>query len=58
MNVEIVAEAFNVFNHAEMSNPTVTGYTKPSESTLSGWGTITGIRNGPRTWEFAAKFNF
>ena len=58
MNVEIVAEAFNVFNHAEMSNPTVTGYTKPSESILSGWGTITGIRNGPRTWEFAAKFNF
>jgi len=58
LNVEIVAEAFNVFNHAEMNNPAVSGYTKPNESLTSGWGTITGIRNGPRTWEFAAKFNF
>lgn len=58
LNVEIVAEAFNIFNHAEMSNPTVSGYVKPSESIISGWGTITSIRNGPRTWEFAAKFNF
>lgn len=58
MNVEVVAEAFNVFNHAEMGNPGTGGYANPNESISGGYGVITGTRNGPRTWEFAAKFNF
>lgn len=58
MNFELVAEAFDVLNHAEMGNPSVSGYTKPNESLTSGWGVITGTRGGPRTWEFAGKFNF
>jgi TonB dependent receptor len=56
---EVVAEAFNVFNHVELTNPSTSGYTDPSEETLtSGFGTITGDRNGARTWEFAGKFYF
>lgn len=58
MGLEIVAEAFDVLNHAEMNNPGTSPYTKPSESLTSGFGTITGTRHGPRTWEFAGKFFF
>ena len=58
MNLEVVAESFDVFNHAEMSNPSGSGYTKPTESLTTGFGTITGDRHGPRTWEFAAKLSF
>lgn len=56
--LEVVAEAFDVFNHAEMSNPGTGGYTKPNESLTTGFGTITSTRHGPRTWEFAAKLYF
>lgn len=56
---EIVAEAFNVFNHPEFNNPGGSSYINPSQETLTtGFGTITGTRHGPRTWEFAGKFYF
>lgn len=58
MKLEVVAEAFDVFNHAEMGNPGTGGYTRPNESLTTGFGTITGTRHGPRTWEFAGKFSF
>jgi hypothetical protein len=57
--LEVVAEAFNVFNHVELSNPGTSNYTTPSQESLTtGFGTFTGDVHGPRTWEFAAKFNF
>jgi hypothetical protein len=60
---EIVAEAFNVFNHPELNNPNngtgANSYTSPSQESLTaGFGTITGSRHGPRTWEFAGKLFF
>jgi hypothetical protein len=58
LKLEVVAEAFDVFNHAEMNNPGTGGYTKPSESLTTGFGTITSTRHGPRTWEFAGKLSF
>jgi hypothetical protein len=56
--LDLVAQSFNVFNHAEMNNPGTGGYTKPNESLTTGFGTITGTRHAPRTWEFAAKLSF
>lgn len=57
--LEVVAEAFDVFNHVELNNPGASTYTSPSgESLTGGFGTITGDRHGPRTWQFAGKFFF
>jgi hypothetical protein len=56
---ELVAEAFNVFNHVELNNPGTSSYTSSSgESLTGGFGTITGDRHSPRIWQFAGKLYF
>ena len=54
-NVQLRADAFNVFNHPNFSTPN-------ASITNSNVGTITSISGTPsyeqRTMEFAVKFNF
>jgi hypothetical protein len=59
--LEIGAMAIDAFNHVHLGNPSASGYTKPVETTTSGWGTITGdnsISNSGRIWQFVGKFFF
>jgi hypothetical protein len=58
---ELGAQALNAFNHVHLSNPSVSGYTKPTESLTSGFGTITGdaSNNGSgRIWQLVGKLFF
>jgi hypothetical protein len=58
---EIGAQTLNAFNHVHLSNPSVSGYTKPNESLTGGFGTITGdaSNNGSgRIWQFEGKLFF
>ena len=54
-NVQLRADAFNVFNHANFATPN-------ADITSSGAGTVTDVSGTPsyepRTIEFGAKFNF
>jgi hypothetical protein len=61
LQLEIRADAINAFNHVHLNNPGTGGYTKPSESITSGFGTITGDasnNNSGRIWQFAGKIYF
>jgi hypothetical protein len=40
--LEFGLQAINALNHVHLNNPSIGGYTKPSESLTSGFGTITG----------------
>lgn len=50
-NLEFRAEAFNVFNHPQFSNPS-------TNSSSSAFGTITSTAVNPRVLQLALKFNF
>ncbi len=60
--LEIQAQAMNVMNHMEPSNPSTSNYTTPnSESLTGGWGTVTSTRYGTgagRIWQFVGKYYF
>jgi hypothetical protein len=55
-NVQLRADAFNLFNHPNFGTPNAT------ISNASSAGTVTGVSSTPsyeaRTVEFAVKFNF
>jgi hypothetical protein len=53
-NLEFRAEYFDVLNHTELSNPSVSN---PISSSTS-FGTITGTQGGPRIAQFSMKFLF
>jgi hypothetical protein len=50
MSLALQADAFNVFNHANLQNPSTTVGTQ-------GFGTITGA-NPPRQLQFGGRFTF
>jgi len=49
--LEFQAQAFNVFNHIDLGNPTTT-------LTSSTFGRITGISHGPRQLQFGLRFTY
>ena len=50
--VQLRAEFFNFFNHAQFSNPATI------VSTAASFGQITSTSVGPRVIQFALKYNF
>jgi hypothetical protein len=59
--LEVGAMAINAFNHVHLNNPGTSSYTKPVETTTSGWGTITGDasnNSSGRIWQFVGKIFF
>ncbi|QNI35616.1 TonB-dependent receptor [Edaphobacter albus] len=56
LTLQLRAEAFNLFNHANPSNPIVTGYTGPNVAGT--FGTVTSTQTDPRVLQLAGKINF
>lgn len=55
LTFQLRAEAFNLFNHANPSNPNSSG--TPQLGTAS-FGTITSTQTDPRVLQLAGKINF
>jgi hypothetical protein len=49
--LEFRAEFFNIFNHAQFSNPT-------GNFSSGNFGKVTGVRDFPRIGQLALKFTF
>lgn len=58
--LEFQAQALNLLNHMEPSNPSTSNYTSPNSETLTGgWGTVTSSRSGQgRIIQFAGRYYF